>query len=301
MKKVISLLLVLAIGAMALTACGGGESASGSDSGSGSTAAEFDTSKDITVVSREDGSGTRSAFIELTGVEVEDGDTTVDMTTENAETVNSTNLVMQSVAGNPYAIGYISLGSLNDSVKAVTVDGVEATVENIKAGNYALSRPFLMVTGKNPDAATQDFINFCMSAEGQKVVEDEKYIPTVDNAESYTASDATGNVLISGSSSVSPVMEKLIEAYEKVNTNVTVELNTSDSSTGIKDAISGNAQIGIASRELKDTEAPDLIETKLAIDGIAVVVNNANTITALTTDGIRAIYTGETTKWSDAK
>ena len=139
-----------------------------------------------------------------------------------------------------------------------------------------------MVTGKNPDPATQDFINFCMSAEGQKVVEDEKYIPTVDNAESYTASDATGNVLISGSSSVSPVMEKLIEAYEKVNTNVTVELITSDSSTGIKDAISGNAQIGIASRELKDTEAPDLIETKLAIDGIAVVVNNANTITALT-------------------
>ena len=298
MKKIISLFLVLAIGAMALTACGGNGTSDGSDSGS---AAAFDTSKAITVVSRETGSGTRGAFIELTGVEVKEGDTKVDKTIADAEVANSTNIVLQSVAGNPYAIGYISLGALNDTVKAVKVDGVEATVENIKAGTYALARPFLMVTGKAPDEATQDFISFCMSAEGQKIVEDEKYIATAENASSYKASVAKGKVLVSGSSSVSPVMEKLIEAFAKLNTDITVELNTSDSSTGIKDAISGSAQIGIASRELKDTESPELTETKLAIDGIAVIVNSTNTTADLTTAGIKAIYTGETTKWSDAK
>lgn len=295
MKKVISLIAVAALAIASLTACSGGGS-----SGSGSTA-EFDTSKGITVISREDGSGTRGAFIELTGVQVKEGDTKVDKTTSNAETVNSTNVVMQSVAGNPYAIGYISLGSLNDTVKALKVDGVEATVENIKSGTYKLARPFLMVTKENTDDATKDFLSFVMSKEGQKVVETEKYIAANENAESYKASGAKGKVVVAGSSSVSPVMEKLIEAYAAVNKDVTVDLQTSDSSTGIKAAIEGTCQIGISSRELTNEEAAKIKETKLAIDGIAVIINKSNSTTDLTKDAIKNIYTGSTATWADAK
>lgn len=252
----------------------------------------------ITVVSREDGSGTRGAFVELCGIEQDD----VDRTVSTAEITNSTAVMLTTVANNKDAIGYVSMGSLDDSVKAVQVEGVEAAPENVSNGSYAISRPFNIVT--NGEAASMeneaaiDFINYIMSADGQAVIEEKDYIP-VSDAGAYQSNGASGTVSVAGSSSVTPVMQKLAEEYMKVNQNVKVEVNQSDSSTGVTSALEGACDIGMASRELKDSEtAEGAVSTVIAMDGIAVVVNTENPVTSLTLDQICKIYTGEVTEWS---
>lgn len=254
----------------------------------------------INVISREDGSGTRGAFIELFGIEEEKDGEKVDMTTEDASITNSTSVMMTTVAGDENAIGYISLGSLNDTVKAVKIDGAEATAENVADESYKVSRPFNIVTGEKASEAAQDFVSYIMSADGQQIIEDNGYIKADAEAGAYEATDAEGKVVVAGSSSVSPVMEKLKEAYEAVNKNVTVEVQQSDSTTGVTSAAEGICDIGMASRELKDEEKElGLTATVIAQDGIAVVVNTSNEIEDLTSDQVKAIFTGETTEWED--
>ena len=250
----------------------------------------------IDVISREDGSGTRGAFIELFGIEEKQGDEKVDMTTEDASITNSTSVMMTTVAGDENAIGYISLGSLNDTVKAVKIDGAEASAENVANDTYKVSRPFNIITTDKLSDAAQDFENYIMSADGQQIVEDNGYIKVADDAKAYEQSDAEGKVVVAGS-----VMEKLKEAYEKANGGkITVEVQQSDSTTGITSAAEGICDIGMASRELKDEETKEnLTATEIARDGIAVVVNNDNDIDELTSDQVKAIFTGETTDWED--
>ena len=257
--------------------------------------------EEINVISREDGSGTRGAFIELFGIEQKDADgNKVDYTTDEADITNSTSVMMTSVAGNPNAIGYISLGSLNETVKALTIDGVEASVENIKAGAYTVARPFNIATQAEVSEAAQAFIDFILSAEGQAVIEANGYIAVVDDAPAFAGSSVEGKVVVAGSSSVTPVMEKLKEAYEAVNPNAEIEVQQSDSSTGMNSAIEGVCDIGMASRAVKDSELEaDLVSTTIAMDGIAVIVSNDNAATGLTTDQVRAIYMGEITDWSE--
>ena len=303
--------------ALSLAACGGSASTSESASVSESTAAstseaaesteaeatgDFDADQDITVISREDGSGTRGAFIELTGVEEKnDAGEKMDMTTEAAAIQSSTNGVMTAVANDETAIGYISLGSLNDTVKAVTVGGVEATAENVSNGTYTLARPFNIVTNGEPtDAVAVDFIAYCMSPDGQALATEEGYIG--GEGTEFTSTQPSGSITVGGSSSVSPLMEKLIEAYKTVNPNATIEMLTTDSTTGVTGALDGTYTIGMASRELKDTEtAEGATATVLAMDGIAVVVNPANTTADLSVDQIKSIYTGEATVWADVQ
>ncbi|MGO5094544.1 substrate-binding domain-containing protein [Agathobaculum sp. LCP25S3_E8] len=294
MKKSVSLLLAGLMLCGALAGCGGNGSNGASESGTDDSASTG-MSGVITVISREDGSGTRSAFVELTGVEDDNGDNT----TVDAEIANKTDVVLTSVAGNESAIGYVSLGSLNDTVKAIQVDGVDATVENVKSGDYTLSRPFNIATKGEPTGVAKDFINFILSADGQAIVEEEGYIKVNDAAEAFTTDGSEGQIAVGGSSSVSPVMEKLIEAYQAVNPKAKIELQTSDSTSGMTGAMDGTFAIGMASRELKDEEKAELTPTSIALDGIAVVVNPANTITGLTMDQIKSIYTGETTDWAD--
>lgn len=254
----------------------------------------------INVISREDGSGTRGAFIELFGIQEEQDGEKVDMTTVDASITNSTSVMMTTVAGDENAIGYISLGSLNDTVKAVKIDGAEATAENVASDTYKVSRPFNIVTGEKVSEAAQDFVNYIMSEEGQQIVEDNGYIKADAEAKPYEAADVEGKVVVAGSSSISPVMEKLKEAYEAVNKNVTVEVQQSDSTTGVTSAAEGICDIGMASRELKDEETEmNLTATVIAKDGIAVVVNNENEVEDLTSDQVKAIFTGETTEWED--
>ncbi len=254
---------------------------------------------EITVVSREEGSGTRGAFIELFKVEVKDADgKKVDMTTEDAEITNSTQVAMTSVAGNPAAIGYVSLGSLNDTVKAVAIDGVAPSAEAIKDGSYKIARPFnIMLSAKAGDAA-KAFVDFILSADGQKVVTDNGYV-AVSEAPAFAGSTASGKIVVAGSSSVTPVMEKLAEAYKAVNPNAEIEVQQSDSTTGVQSTIDGICDIGMASRDLKDSEKEKGVSAiAIAMDGIAVVVNKENAIENLTAEQVRQIYTGEVTDWS---
>ena len=294
MKKSVSLLLAGLMLCGALTGCGGNNSTA-ENTDSQTAESTTGTSGAIHVVSREDGSGTRGAFVELTGVEDDNGDNT----TVEAEIANRTDAVLTTVAGNEAAIGYVSLGSLNDTVKAVTVDGVEATVDNVKSGDYTLSRPFNIATKGEPTGVAKDFINFILSADGQAIVEEENYIKVDDAAPAFTSDGSSGQIAVGGSSSVSPVMEKLIEAYKAVNPNAQIDLQTSDSTSGMTGAMDGTFAIGMASRELKDEEAAQLTGTAIALDGIAVIVNTANTVENLTMDQIRSIYVGETTDWAD--
>ena len=263
--------------------------------------ADFDHTSAIAEYSREDGSGTRGAFIELFGVEEKDeSGEKVDNTTEEAIITNSTDVMLTSVAGDTYAIGYVSLGSLNDTVKAVKIDGAEATVENIKSGTYKIARPFNIATKGEVSEAAQDFINYIMSGDGQKVISDNGYIGD-DSAAAFESNGAEGKVVVGGSSSVSPVMEKLIEAYKAVNANVEIELQTSDSTTGMTGAADGTLDIGMASRELKDSETEEgLTATKIAMDGIAVIVNQENPVEDLSSDTVKGIFTGGTTTWDAA-
>ena len=262
----------------------------------------FDTAQDIAVFTREDGSGTRGAFIELTGVEQKDADgKKVDMTTEAAAVQSSTNGVMTAVANDATAIGYISLGSLNDTVKAVTVGGVKAGADTVKDGSYTLARPFNIVTnGDATDPVAVDFIAYCLSADGQAIATDKGYIGS--EGEAFTSAQPAGKIVVGGSSSVAPLMEKLVEAYKTVNPNAEIEHLTTDSTTGVSGALDGSYTIGLASRDLKDSETEAGAKaTVLAMDGIAVVVNPENPIENLTVDQIKSIYVGEVTTWDEVE
>lgn len=252
----------------------------------------------ITVVSREDGSGTRGAFIELFGIQEEQDGEKVDMTTMDASVTNSTSVMMTTVAGDENAIGYISLGSLNDTVKAVKIDGAEASAENVANDTYKVSRPFNIVTGEEISETAQDFVNYIMSEEGQQIVEDNGYIKEDAEAEAYEGGEVSGKIVIAGSSSVTPVMEKLSEAYQALNKDVTIEVQQSDSTTGVNSTAEGICDIGMVSRELKDEEGElGLTAQVIARDGIAVIVNKDNDLEDLTTEQVKAIFTGETTEW----
>jgi phosphate transport system substrate-binding protein len=264
-------------------------------------APKFNSKKSITVLSREDGSGTRGAFIELFGIEKKDtSGKKVDYTTDEAAITNSTAVMLTSVAGDKYAIGYVSLGSLNDSVKAVKIDGADATVSNINNGSYKISRPFNIAVKEGLTPVAQDFVNFILSDKGQKVIAANKYIQVA--AKSYISSKASGKIVVSGSSSVSPVMEKLIEAYKSENPNAKIELQTSDSTTGVTNAINGTCDIGMVSRSLKDSEkSKGVQEVTIAIDGIAVIVNKSNPTENLSKAHVEQIFTGKTLKWNEVK
>ena len=264
-------------------------------------APKFNSKKSITVLSREDGSGTRGAFIELFGIEKKNtSGKKVDYTTDEAAITNSTAVMLASVAGDNYAIGYVSLGSLNDSVKAVKIDGADATVSNINNGSYKISRPFNIAVKEGLTPVAQDFVNFILSDKGQKVIAANKYIQVT--AKSYISSKASGKIVVSGSSSVSPVMEKLIEAYKSENPNAKIELQTSDSTTGVTNAINGTCDIGMASRSLKDSEkSKGVQEVTIAIDGIAVIVNKSNPTENLSKAQVEQIFTGKTLKWNEVK
>ena len=286
--------------AVALAGCVGasaGDTAAAGDSAIASGGSGAFANAPISVYSREDGSGTRGAF----GIEQKDanGDK-VDMTTSAAAITNSTAVMMTSVAGDPNAIGYISLGSLDDTVKAVSIDGVAPTAAAVKDGSYAIARPFNIVTKGELAAPAADFLAFIMSTEGQAVVSDNNYIAIDDAAAPFASNGASGKVVVAGSSSVTPVMEKLAEAFQSANPQVTVEVQQSDSTTGVNMALDGTCDIGMASRELKDSELEaGLTPTVIAQDGIAVIVNKENTLTGLTSEQVLSIYTGETTDWSE--
>lgn len=288
---IISLFMAVCV----LSACGG--SAAGKNA-----AAQGNASSEITVISREEGSGTRGAFIELFGVEKKnEAGEKEDYTIATADQTNSTGVMLQSVAQNEAAIGYVSLGSLNDTVKALAIDGVEATVENIKAGTYAIARPFNVATTASVSEAAQDFLAYVLSSDGQAIIEANGYI-AVSDAAAYSGSAPAGKIVVAGSSSVSPVMEKLIEAYSTVNPNAKMELQTSDSTTGMNSAIEGICDIGMASRALKDSELEaGLTCTVIAMDGIAVIVNLNNSLSGLTSQQVNGIYVGQITDWSQVR
>lgn len=281
MKKMKRIVLTVTILALFITGCA------------------TENNNEIVVVSREEGSGTRGAFIELFGIEEKDSNgNKVDKTTDEATVVNSTSVVMTTVAGNKNSIGYISLGSLNDTVKAVKVDGVEPTVENIKNNTYKVFRPFNIATRDDISELAQDFISFILSSDGQKVVEENGYIAASEKGP-YSSTKPSGKIVIAGSSSVTPLMEKLKEAYLKVNTNAEIEIQASDSTTGMKLAMEGTCDIGMASRELKESELKKLKPTVIAMDGLVVIVNKENPVSNLTSDQIKGIFKGEITSWNE--
>ena len=302
MKKIAAAVMMVSMVAVTAVGCGSsnGTDTKGADANQSDATSDWDETSDVTIVSREDGSGTRGAFIELFGIEEKQDDgTKVDMTTTDAQITNNTSVMLTTVADNEYAIGYVSLGSLNDSVKALKIDGAEATAENIENGSYKVSRPFNIAVKKDlNNKVAKDFMSFIMSTEGQKVVADEKYIAVAD-VKDYAGTKPSGSCVVGGSSSVSPLMEKLIEAYKAVNPNASIELQTSDSTTGMTSTIEGSYDIGMASRELKEEEAAELEPTVIATDGIAVVVNNANPLDELAADQVKDIYVGNVSTWDE--
>ena len=302
MKKFIAVLATVGMVAALAAGCGSGDDAS-ADKGTktGSASSDWDSSNDITIVSREDGSGTRGAFVELFGIQQEVDGEKVDMTTVDAQVTNNTSVMLTTVAGDEYAIGYVSLGSLDDSVKALKIDGAEASVDTVKDGSYKISRPFNIVTKDGLSEVAADFVKYIMSEDGQKVVEDNGYI-SQGNEGAYEASGLSGKVTVAGSSSVTPVMEKLAESYKKLNADVEIEVQQNDSTTGVTSAIDGICDIGMASRELKDTETSQgVTATPIALDGIAVIVNKQNPVDELTSDQVMSIFTGETQDWADVQ
>ncbi len=298
MKKGLSIAVsaLCLFGLLGLFGCAGNNAQSSADGSSG-----LNGESEISVYSREDGSGTRGAFVELFGLEEKDAKgNKVDTTTQSAAITNSTSVMMSSVANDPASIGYISLGSLNHTVKALSIDGVEATPENVKNGDYKISRSFNIVTPESLSAPAQDFIGFITSADGQAIVEDNSYVTVVDNAAPYAPSGASGKVVVAGSSSVTPVMEKLAEAYKAVNPDVTIEVQQSDSTTGVNMAIDGTCDIGMASRDLKDSELSSGVSaTAIAKDGIAVIVAPSFALDELTSEQVRSIFSGDTVSWAE--
>lgn len=299
-RKAIALFAAAAM-TLSLFALAGCSSNGASSASSGASSNAEGTTDTISVYSREDGSGTRGAFVELVGLEEKGPDgQKVDMTTDSAVITNSTAVMMTSVASDPAAIGYISLGSLNDTVKALTVDGVEATAENVKDGSYAISRPFNIITSDNISPQAEDFINFIMSSDGQGIIEENGYVAVNDGAAAYQGGDISGKIVVAGSSSVTPVMEKLAEAYKAINPNATVEVQQSDSTTGVNMATEGTCDIGMASRDLKDSESAAGVSSQaIAKDGIAVIVAPTNSFDGLTAQQIRDIFAGDTLTWAD--
>ena len=301
-KRLLTLFMLAALATTALVGCGTKEEKT-ETTGEVVEAVEsdFDYDNDITVISREDGSGTRGAFVELVGVEQKnDAGEKVDYTTVEATITNNTSVMMTTVANDEYAIGYISLGSLNDTVKAVKIDGVEASIENVANGTYTVNRPFNLAINGELDDAAQDFMNYILSAEGQAIIEEAGYIMIDDAAIAFETNGAEGKVVVAGSSSVTPVMEKLKEAYAEVNATVTIEINTSDSSTGVSSALEGTCDLGMASRALKDSEKEaGATEVTIAKDGIAVIVNNNNPMDDLTKETVKNIYVGDILTWSE--
>ena len=302
MKKIAAAVMMVSMVAVTAVGCGSsnGTDTKGADANQSDATSDWDETSDVTIVSREDGSGTRGPFIEVFGIEEKQDDgTKVDMTTTDAQITNNTSVMLTTVADNEYAIGYVSLGSLNDSVKALKIDGAEATAENIENGSYKVSRPFNIAVKKDlNNKVAKDFMSFIMSTEGQKVVADEKYIAVAD-VKDYAGTKPSGSCVVGGSSSVSPLMEKLIEAYKAVNPNASIELQKSDSTTGMTSTIEGSYDIGMASRELKEEEAAELEPTVIATDGIAVVVNNANPLDELSADQVKDIYVGNVSTWDE--
>ena len=306
MKKFIAVLATVSMVAAMAAGCGSSSDDTSAEGDAAATTEEdggesgsWDAANMITAVTREEGSGTRGAFTELFGVVDEEDN---DMITLDAQTTNSTSVMMTTVSENEYAIGYISLGSLDESlVKAVKIDGAEATAENIENGTYKVSRPFNVAVKPDLDnAVATDFLAFIMSTEGQAVVEEEGYIP-VSDVQAYAGTQPEGKAVVGGSSSVSPVMEKLAEAYMALNSNVNIEIQTTDSSSGMTAAMDGTCDIGMASRALKDEETASLTGTQIALDGIAVIVNNENPVENLTSEQVQSIYTGATTAWADVQ
>lgn len=269
-----------------LTACGGNQATKTADSA-------------ITVVSREEGSGTRGAFIELFGVEQKGADgKKLDQTTNQAIITNSTAVMLTTVAGDTSAIGYVSLGALDGQSKVLEIDGVAASAEAIQSKDYKIARPFSIVTKDSISETGKDFIAFILSEQGQAVVKEAGYIP-VESKGSYKPAASSGKVVVSGSSSVSPVMEKLKEAYQKANSGVSIEVQQSDSSTGVTNTIDGSADIGMASRELKDSETAAGVKAQaIAMDGIAVIVHQDNPLQGLTSQQVQEIFTGKEVEWA---
>lgn len=265
------------------------------------TSSGFSSDKEITVVARDAASGTRGAFHEIMGIIKKQGETQVDNLVVGAIEFDGTDKVITAVEGDKYAIGYISLGSVSERTKVVAVDVVKPTVENVKSGAYSVSRPFLLVTKGSENNLVKDFMKFAESAQGQKIVNDMKYIASAEASSEYTSSGMSGTIKVAGSTSVTPLMEKLQEAYQQLNPDVKFEMQSNGSSQGIKAAIDGSYDIGMSSRELKDEEAKQLNRHILAIDGIAVIVNNDNPFDDLSGSDITKIYTGEITKWSEVK
>lgn len=298
MKKKILAIAMTALMVVGVAACGSSSSSSTTDSSSTDTTADGMTGP-ISVISREEGSGTRGAFVELMGI-VDDNDN--DITTIDAEITNSTSVMLTTVAGNKQSIGYVSLGSLSDDVKAVKVDGVEASVDDIKNGSYSVSRPFLVAykDGQLSELA-QDYLKYILSADGQAIISENGYISVSDSAEAYTARGLSGKLVLAGSTSVSPVMEKLADAYKALNPDVTIEIQQTGSGAGITSAIEGVCDFGMSSRELKESEAAELKADQIALDGIAVIVNNENPTDDISSENIKNIYLGKVTNWEDVK
>ena len=303
-KKFVSILLTVMMAMSVFAGCGGSNNSNAevSTGVNQEVTGDFDINELISVYSREDGSGTRGAFVELFGIEQKnEAGEKVDYTTVEAIITNSTDVMMTSVSGDTYGVGYISLGSLNETVKAVKINGVEATVDNIKSGAYTVARPFNIATAGEVSEVAQDFINYIMSAEGQAIVEGKGYI-SVAGETSFVSNGATGKVVVGGSSSVAPVMEKLIEAYLAINTDAEIELQTSDSSTGMSKAADGTLDIGMASRDIKTSELEKgLVGTTIAMDGIAVIVNHANPTDDLSAEAVKTIFMGEAYEWSEVE
>ena len=285
MKKIVTGILLFGMLMTVLTGCGNN--------------ADFDTGKAINAITREEGSGTRGAFIELFGLEEKQADgTKKDLISKDIGVERDTNTILLTVQNDVYAIGYVSMGSLNDNVKALQIDGIDAVAANVKNGTYKISRPFNIATKGEATGLSKDFIDFIMSNEGQEVV-GKSYISIDENAVSYAGNKPSGTIIVGGSSSVSPLMEKLIERYKEINPNATVQLQSSDSSIGMTKTIEGAYDIGMASRELKDSEKAELKDAQIALDGIAVIVNKTNTATNLSKDDVKKIYLSETEVWND--
>lgn len=306
-RKIAAMIVTTALAVTALAGCGAKDKAEkyGTETVQTGeqvqTAANFKETSDISVISREEGSGTRGAFVELFGVEQKNqSGEKIDLTTVEASVTNNTSVMMTSVANDLYAIGYISLGSLDETVKAVRIDGVEATAENIVNGTYTVNRPFNLAVREDLSAEAQDFMDYILSAEGQKVIADNGYIRIDEEAPAFTSNGSKGKVVVSGSTSITPVMEKLKEAYAQINPEVTVEIQTSDSTTGVTFTAEGTSDIGMVSRAMKDTEkAKGVKEVTIARDGIAVIVNNDNPVDEMTSETVKNIYTGEILTWSE--
>lgn len=293
-KRIFAGLAVVCAMAMGISACGQKDDKDKSKVG-------FNTGKDITVVSRDSASGTRTAFHELMKITVKEGDKEVDKLVTGSLEFDSTDKVITAVEGDEYGIGYVSMGSISSRIGTFKVDGVEATQENVKNGTYKVSRPFLIVNGKTPSPVAQDFLDYALSGEGQKIVSDKGYIKANDASKAYSASGKTGTVKITGSTSVEPIMQKLIEGYKGLNPGVSFEMQCQGSSQGIKSAIDGSSDLGLSSRELKEDEKAKLKSNTLALDGIAVIKNNKNTILNISSQTLTDIYTGKISKWSDVK